>query len=197
MKLSSLIFETKYSNNIIEKYNKSQDNNTKILYFLMYINDFKTMQKWVNISSLGDRFIASPKNASDADRLDCLFAVQKPIFLALQDIEQRRKNGRDTRLIKAAESCNYTMIADILVSSAWSYWLDHGFQLDLKSHLNTAFQLENKEKDLGKREFLKAQIEKIGAVLSFEKSSKKGAFQEILDFDETEEILQNIDFENE
>ena len=33
--------------------------------------------------------------------------------------------------------------------------------------------------------------------MNFEKSRKKGAFQEVFDFFETEEILKNEDFEDE
>lgn len=98
-----------------------------ILKKLLFMDTFEEISKWVETCSKGKKFIANPSNASDTDRLDCLFAVQKPIFLALKKIKKRRKNGRDKRLIKAENANNYDEIANVLASTASSYWRDHGF----------------------------------------------------------------------
>lgn len=98
-----------------------------ILKKLIFINTFEEISKWVETCSKGKKFIANPSNASDTDRLDCLFAVQKPIFLALKNIKKRRKNGRDRRLIEAEKIKDYSTIATVLASAAGSYWRDHGF----------------------------------------------------------------------
>lgn len=98
-----------------------------ILKKLLFMDTFEEISKWVETCSKGKKFIANPSNASDTDRLDCLFAVQKPIFLALKKIKKRRKNGRDKRLIKAENANNYDEIANVLASTASTYWRDHGF----------------------------------------------------------------------
>lgn len=114
------IFKIKNSGTLfIEKEN--------ILKKLFFMSTFEEMSRWVEIQSKGKRFIANPLKASDADRLDCLFAIQKPLFLALKKIEKRRKNGRDKSLIEAANVSNYAKIADILASTAATYWRDHDF----------------------------------------------------------------------
>lgn len=98
-----------------------------ILRKLAFINSFKEISEWVKIHSASQRYIANPSTASDTDRLDCLVAIQRPIFLALKNIKKRRKNGRDRRLITATNVGDYFEISCILASSAASYWRDHGF----------------------------------------------------------------------
>lgn len=111
-----------------------------ILKKLIFINTFEEISKWVETCSKGKKFIANPSNASDTDRLDCLFAVQKPIFLALQKIKKRRKNGRDRRLIEANNANDYAEIANVLASTAGTYWRDHKFLSYSKKN-----DLKNKE----------------------------------------------------
>lgn len=166
-----------------------------ILKNLVFIATFEEISDWVFTHSHGQKYIANPANASDTDRLDCLFAIQEPLALALKKIEIRRKNGRDRRLIEAAEVGDYGLIADILASTASTYWRDHGF-LNSSKELKIASFLKNNEKNLEKKEFQKAQLDHIGATVGFEKAHKKGAFQEILDFEETEVILKNNYYED-
>ena len=77
-------------------------------------------------------------------------------------------------------------IASILASASWSYWKTYHLFIDG----DTAFYAKNQQKNQQKIELQKAQIEHIGAAVSFQKAHKKGAFQEILDFFETDEILR-------
>lgn len=166
-----------------------------ILQKLAFMPTFEEISKWVEIHSSGKRFIANPLNAGDADREVCLIEIQKPLYLALKNIENRRKNGRDKRLIKAAEAKDYLVIADILASAAWTYWQNHGFQInaDGRINVNAVCQIKNDERNEQKKQLQKAQIDRIGAAVDFQKALKKGAFQEILDFEETEEILKIFD----
>lgn len=166
-----------------------------ILQKLVFMGSFEEISKWVEIFSQGQKFIANPNSASETDRLDCLFAVQEPLALALKDVENRRKNGRDGHLIEAAKAGDYAAIAYILASAAASYWRDHGF-LNSSKQLKIASFLKNDEKNIEKKDFQKAQIDHIGAAVDFKKAQKKGAFQEVFDFFETEEILKNEDFES-
>ena len=94
---------------------------------LVFMGTFEEISRWVETHSKGKKFISNPSKANDTDRLDCLFAIQKPIFLALKTIEKRRKNGRDKRIIEAEKIKDYTTIAAVLASTASSYWRDHGF----------------------------------------------------------------------
>ena len=98
-----------------------------ILKKLFFVSTFEEISKWVVIHSASQKYIANPSTASDTDRLDCLIAIQKPIFLALKNIKKRRKNGRDRRLIEAEKIKDYSTIATVLASAAGSYWRDHGF----------------------------------------------------------------------
>jgi len=176
----------------------SQGKQENILQKLVFMPTFEEISDWVSIYSHRQKYIANPSNAGDADRLDCLFAIQEPLALALKPIEKRRKNGRDRRLLKASESGDYTIIADILASAAWTYWKNHGFQIekDGRININTVCQFQNDENNQYKQEYQKAQLEHIGAIVDFEKANKKGAYQECLDFKETEEILEINDFED-
>ncbi len=94
---------------------------------LVFMGTFEEISRWVETHSKGKKFISNPSKANDTDRLDCLFAIQKPIFLALKTIEKRRKNGRDKRIIEAEKIKDYSTIAAVLASTASSYWRDHGF----------------------------------------------------------------------
>ena len=170
--------------------------NQNILQKLAFMGAFEEVSEWVSTHSEGQKYIANPSSASEADRLDCLFVIQEPLALALKPIENRRKNGRDGRLIEAEKAGDYAVIADILASAAASYWRDHGFFNSAKE-LKIASFLKNDEKNQQKKDFQKVQIEHIGVSVDFKKAHKKGAFQEVLDFEETDEILQNIDFEDE
>ena len=181
---------------LLKKSVVSHKKRESILEKLLYMSTFEEISKWVVTHSHGQRYIANPANASDTDRLDCLFAVQEPLTLALKDVEKRRKNGRDGRLIEAATAGNYAVIADLLASIAATYWRDHGF-FNNEKNLKTASFLKNEEKNIEKKDFQKAQIDHIGAAVDFKKALKKGALQEVFDFFETEEILKNEDFEVE
>lgn len=167
-----------------------------ILQKLAFMGSFEELSRWIEVNSNGKNFIANPSNAGDADREVCLTEIQKPLFLALENIENRRINGRDKRLIEAAENGDYSAIADILASAAWTYWQNHSFQIDIdcRINVNAVCQFENDEKNQQKKDFQKAQIDHIGAAVEFTKARKKGAFQEVLDFVETEEICKNLDF---
>lgn len=180
---------------LLKKHLVSQAKQDNILQKLVFMTSFEEVSAWVNTHSDGQRYIANPFSAGDADRLDCLFAIQEPLALALKPLKNRRKNGRDRHLIEATEVGDYMLIANILASTAASYWQDHGF-LNSSKDLKIASFLKNNEKNLEKKQFQKAQVEYIGVAVGFEKAHKKGAFQEILDFEETEEILKNNDFED-
>lgn len=180
---------------LLKKSVVSHKKQKSILEKLLYMNTFEEISKWVVTHSHGQRYIANPANASDTDRLDCLFAVQEPLALALKDIENRRKNGRDGRLIEATSADNYAVIANILASTASTYWQNHGF-FNNEKNLKIISFLRNDEKNQQKKDFQKAQLDNIGAAVDFKKALKKGAFQEVFDFEETEEILKNEDFED-
>lgn len=172
--------------------------NQNILQTLAFMQTFDEISQWVEINSNGLKFIANPTNASDTDRDDCLTAVQTPVVLALKKIAKRRKNGRDRHLLKAVEVGDYVHIANILVSAAWTYWQNHGFATECTKaqiHIALSSQLRNNEKNQQKKDFQKAQIDHIGAAVDFEKARRKGAYQECLDFIETEIINRNDDFE--
>lgn len=189
--------KTKDDSNILEIKSRGVffQKNQNILESLAFMRTFDEISQWVLINSNGFKFIANPINASDIDRDNCLTAVQLPIVLTLQNIEKRRKNGRDKRLIEANKAGNYALIADILASSAASYWRDHGF-LNSSKDLKIAAFLKNNEQNFEKKDFQKAQLDHIGAAVEFTKAQKKGAFQECLDFLETEEILKYNDLED-
>ncbi|AOO64790.1 hypothetical protein [Sulfurospirillum halorespirans] len=182
----------------IKKLGVSLAKQKNILQKLAFIDTFEELSKWVEIHSNGKNFIANPLNAGDADREVCLTEIQKPLFLALENIENRRINGRDKRLIEAAEAGDLPVIADIIASAAWTYWQNHNFQIsqDVRINISAVCQFQNDENIQQKKDFQKAQIVHIGAAVEFTKALKKGAFQEVLDFEETEEILKINDFED-
>ena len=161
-----------------------------VLLNLSYIDNFDGLSKWVESNSNGQKYIACPANTSYEDRNSCLNHLQELLVQAIQGINKRR-DGRDLKLVKASETDDYYAIASILASATWSYWQNYHLFIDG----DTAFYAKNQQKNQQKIELQKAQIEHIGAAVSFEKVRKKGAFQEILDFFETEEIFKNEDFE--
>lgn len=179
---------------LIKNLGVSQSKQESILQKLAFMPTFEELSQWIEINSGGENFIADFKTASDADRLDCLFKVQEPLALALKDIEKRRKNGRDKRLLKAVQSSDYTAIANILASAAGTYWRDHGF-FNNEKDLKVTSYMKNEEKNQQKKDFQKAQLDHIGAAVGFRKARKKKALQEIMDFEETEEIINNLEEE--
>ena len=193
-------FETKDDFNIkILKKGDLLQRNRNILQTLAFMQTFDEISQWVMINSCGLKFIANPANASDTDRLCCLFAVQEPLVRALQPIEKRRKNGRDRRLLEAAYIEDYAVIANILASSAWTYWQNHDFQIEANGriHISAAYEIINNESNLKKQDFQKVQINHIGAAIDFKKVSKKNALQMVLDFFETDAILEDLELEVE
>lgn len=168
-----------------------------ILQKLVFMNNFNEISMWVEINSKNQKFIANPYGSTDTDRMGCLFYVQEPIARAIKG-QNDRKNGRELKLRKAADTADYAAIANVLASTAWTYWQDHGFfsEKNLKNELSKLSEIKNREKNEQKKEFQIAQIDKIGTILNFEKAKKKGAFQVAFDYAETEEILNIINFED-
>lgn len=175
---------------LLKKYSISHKIQENILKKLAFIETFEEISRWVEKYTNGDKFIACPTNTSHEDRSSCLNYLQELLLQTIKG-QNKRKDGRDLKLIKAAKAGDYYAIACILASAAWSYW-----QTYLLTNGNITFYAKNQQKNKQKSELKKAQIEHIGAALSFEKARKKGAFQEYLDFDETEEILKNNNFED-
>ena len=126
---SLLTYKTDKNFNIfkIKNYDILYIEKENMLKKLVFMGTFEEISRWVETHSKGKKFISNPSKANDTDRLDCLFAIQKPIFLALKTIEKRRKNGRDKRIIEAEKIKDYSTIAAVLASTASSYWRDHGF----------------------------------------------------------------------
>ena len=170
-----------------------------ILKKLSLISTFEELSKWVVINSGAKRFIANPSSiANNEDRNSCLGELQALILLAIKG-QGDRKNGRDVKLKRAAGISDYATIARVLASASGTYWRDHGFfSKDKQSRQKRAIvsQIQNSEKNQQKKDFQKAQIDHIGAAVEFTKARKKGAFQQCLDFVETEEILEINDFED-
>lgn len=161
-----------------------------ILQKLAFIETFEDLSQWVETNSNGQKFIACPAHSTYEDRNSCSNHLQELLLRTIKG-KNKRKDGRDLKLEKAALKSDYYTIASILASAAWSYWQTYC----LFTSGDAAFYAKNHQKNRQKVELQKAQIEYIGAAVGFEKARKKGAFQEILDFEETEEILENNDFE--
>ena len=161
-----------------------------ILQELALMSTFNELSQWVESTTSGQRYIASPSHTSHEDRNSCLNCLQELLLQAIQGRNIRRKDGRDLKLIKASNKGDYYTIASILASASWTYW-----QTFLLSNGNAAFYSENGKKNEQRIKLQKAQIDHIGVAVSFQKAHKKGAFQEILDFFETEEILKINDLE--
>lgn len=194
--------KVKDDSNILEIKNRGDffPKNQNVLQTLAFMQTFEEISNWVKFNSNGLKFIANPTSASATDRDNCLTAIQVPVFLALQNIQKRRKNGRDKQLLEAVAVGDYVHIANILVSAAWTFWENHGFATKCtnpQTHMALLSQLRNNEKNQQKKQFQKAQIDHIGAAMDFEKARKKGAFQECLDFVETQEIFENLDLDDE
>lgn len=181
----------------VKKFGVSLVKQEDILKKLVFMESFNEISAWVEKNSFYKKFIANPSGASDTDRMDCMFYVQEPIARAIKG-QNDRKNGRELKLNKAVEVGDYASIADVLASVAWSYWQDHGFfsGKNFNNEIAAVSFIKNQENHQQKKDFQIAQIEKIGAAIGFQKARKKGAFQSSLDFEETEIILKNIDFED-
>lgn len=160
-----------------------------ILQKLAFMN-FDEISRWVEINSNAQKYIACPSATTVEDRNSCLNDIQDLLLRTIKGTN-KRKDGRDLKLTKAMLNSDHYTIASILASAAWSYWRTYC----LFTSGDAAFYANNHQKNRQKIELQKAQIEYIGAAVGFEKARKKGAFQEILDFEETEEILENNDFE--
>lgn len=160
--------------------------------------DWYQLSNMVSEYSNGKFYLARPSQASDIDLEVCLErGPQKVLFNAIK-LPKFRKNGRENKIINAIENNDFSTIAAILASSVSSYWQDKGYFGTKNSTLNRniAAQIRNNEKNEAKFEIIHLQIEKLGAVLEFTKAKKKGAIQACIDFEETQRVLENIDFED-
>lgn len=158
-----------------------------ILQELALMSTFNELSQWVESTTSGQRYIASPSHTSHEDRNSCLNCLQELLLQAIQGRNIRRKDGRDLKLIKASNKGDYYTIASILASAAWSYWQTYF----LFNSGDATFYAKNQQKNEEKNELQRAQIEHIGTAVSFQKARKKGAFQEVFDFDETIKIIEN------
>ena len=174
----------------IKKFDVSNVKQEEILRKLAFMSTFNELSQWVEINTKGQRYIACPTRTTYEDRHSCLNNIQQLLFQSLKG-ENKRKDGRDLKLLVASNKGDYYTIASILASTAWSYW-----QTYLLNNGNAVFYAKNQKINQQKIELQKAQIEHIGAAVSFKKARKKGAIQEIFDFFESEEILKINDFEN-
>lgn len=110
----------------------SKDVDKNILKKLFFMSTFAEISQWVENVSKSKKFIANPASANAIDRETCLTAIQKPIYQAIKGIHNR-KNGRDLKLIYAAQVDDYNLIAEVLSSVARTYWLDHRFMSNSNS----------------------------------------------------------------
>ena len=169
----------------IKNFDVSHAKYQNILEKLVYMRTFEELSIWVDRHTNGHKFIACPAHSSYEDRNSCLNHLQELLLRTIQG-KNKRKDGRDLKLEKAEIISDYYSIASILASTAWSYWQTYHL-----SNGNACYCIKNDEKNQQKSELQKAQIEYIGAAISFEKARKKGAFQETLDFEETIKIIEN------
>ncbi len=175
----------------IKKFDVSHAKRKELLRKLALMSTFNELSQWVESNTKGQRYIACPAHSSHEDRNSCLNHLQELLLQAIQG-RNIRKDGRDLKLMKASLDGNYYTIASILASAAWSYW-----QTYLLNNGNAVFYAKNQKINQQKIELQKAQIEHIGAAVSFKKAHKNGALQEILDFFETDEIYNNLDLKDE
>ncbi len=165
----------------------SHEKQENILQKLSFIDTFEGLSTWVEINSNGKNYIACPANTSREDRNSCFNYLQELVLKAIKGINKRR-DGRDLKLVKASETDDYYTIAGILASAAWSYWQTYHL-----SNGNACYCIKNDEKNEQRIELQKAQIEHIGAAVSFEKARKKGAIQVSFDFFESQIIKDYLE----
>ena len=175
----------------IKKLDVSNVKQEELLRKLALMSTFNELSQWVESNTKGQRYIACPTHTTYEDRHSCLNNIQQLLFQSLKG-ENKRKDGRDLKLLVASNKGDYYTIASILASTAWSYW-----QTYLLNNGNAVFYAKNQKINQQKIELQKAQIEHIGAAVSFKKARKNGALQEILDFFETDEIYNNLDLKDE
>ena len=171
----------------IKKYFVSHAKRNNILQEIAFIGTFEELSTWVEKHTNGQKYIAWPTHSSYEDRNSCLNHIQELLLQAIKGINKRR-DGRDLKLLKASETDDYYAIASILSSAAWSYWKTYHL-----SNGSDAFYAKNYQKNQQKIELQKAQIERIGAAVSFEKARKKGAIQVSFDFFESQIIKDYLE----
>lgn len=186
------------NDNLFNYYSINSIDEENILLQLSLINDFFEFSIIIERISSGKHFIANPSGASSFDRESCLNDMQELILNSLKGLKDR-KNGRAKKLYDALSHNNLILLANLIASRSWNYWEKRGFKIETKNgrmQIAMRYQYDNKENKQQKNDFQKVQFEFIGAAVGFEKARKKGAFQEIFDFFESEEILKNNDFED-
>jgi len=174
--------------------NKNKNDKYFILFTLSEISDFFEFSSLIEEMSQGKHYIANPHNASHVDRESCLNELQELILSSLKESD-KRKNSRAIKIKNAATNYNHIEIACLVASKAWNYWKKLGFSMKTKNNrisLALKAQFLNQEKNLQIMKLRKAQIDQIGAAIEFRKTRKKDVLQQVLDFFETEEILQDL-----
>ena len=90
--------------------------NLKILHQLAFMSNFQDLSAWVSINSNSQKYIAYPAHSSHEDRDSCLNHIQDLLTQAIKGAN-KRKDGRDLKLIKAAHDDDYYALANILASA--------------------------------------------------------------------------------
>ena len=192
--LPSPIGEANFSEESLKTRNHSK---SKVLKELTYLN-WEQLSNRVSEYSNGKFYLARPSQASEIDLEICLERGPYEVLSRAMRLQKFRKNGRENKIINAIENNDFYTIAAILASSVSSYWQDKGYfgTKNSKLNRNIAAQIRNNEKNEFKSEIIHLQIEKLGVVLEFKKAKKKGPIQACIDFEETQRVLENIDFED-
>lgn len=170
----------------------------ELLKKLTYM-DWYELSHWVQTVSGGKYFLSRPRQANDIDLEVCVELSAQRIIVNILKSSTSRKNGRELKIIKAIKNKNSSLVASALASAVRSYWQDHGFYSTSNSKLNRGLALQDKNlNNLDIKTNLQSlQLSKIGVIIEAKKANKKGAIQICLDFDETEKVLKNFNFEDE
>lgn len=194
--LPSPIGEVNFSKELLKIRNHSK---SKVCHLkeLTYLN-WEQLSNRVLKYSNGKFYLARPSQASEIDLEVCLERGPHEVLSRAIRLQKFRKNGRENKILQAIESNDFYSIASILASSVSSYWQDKGYfgTINSKLNRNIAAQTRNNEKKEAKFQIINLQIEKLGAILKVKKANKKGAIQACWDFEETDQILLNIDLED-
>lgn len=154
--------------------------------------NFDQLSQFVQIATNNERYIARPSETSYIDRDVCSEYVITTVVMPAIRGEHKRVDSRSHRV----QESDYTL-AQLLASTALTYWQDRGFIIAQNARLNRAIsaQMQEQEKTQAKADMIALQLGAIGAILGAKKAHKKNAIQSLIDWDETELVVQKMEDE--
>ena len=151
--------------------------------------NFEQLSAFVTKATKGEKYIAKPSEATEIDGEVCCEEILEIVIMPALKNEHKRADSRSLRVGE-----NDQITAELIASAALTYWQNHGFIIAQNAKINRAIsaQIKEEERAQAKADMIALQMGTIGAIVSAQKTHKKGTLQACFDFNESELLLAQM-----